>query len=221
MINILTNFLLYFLRNCVCNSRDLNIISQFDKLLSYKSFLHFQLLSAFHMASSSSSSSAVIIHCAHDVFLSFTGYDVRRKFRSHFLKELDRKLITFKDDEMERGRSIAPELIKAIQGSRISVVAFSENFANSSWCLDELVEIMRCRENRGQMVIPIFYEVDPSHVRKQTHTFGEIFEWTCNGKTEEQKHMWRQALTNAANIVGEDSRNWYFLAFFSVKNKIK
>ncbi|CAN6906294.1 hypothetical protein Bca4012_096116 [Brassica carinata] len=161
------------------------------------------------MASSSSSSSAVIIHCAHDVFLSFTGYDVRRKFRSHFLKELDRKLITFKDDEMERGRSIAPELIKAIQGSRISVVAFSENFANSSWCLDELVEIMRCRENRGQMVIPIFYEVDPSHVRKQTHTFGEIFEWTCNGKTEEQKHMWRQALTNAANIVGEDSRNWH------------
>ncbi|XP_013601762.1 PREDICTED: disease resistance protein RPS6-like [Brassica oleracea var. oleracea] len=161
------------------------------------------------MASSSSSSSAVIIHCAHDVFLSFRGYDVRRKFRSHFLKELDRKLITFKDDEMERGRSIAPELIKAIQGSRISVVAFSENFANSSWCLDELVEIMRCRENRGQMVIPIFYEVDPSHVRKQTHTFGEIFEWTCNGKTEEQKHMWRQALTNAANIVGEDSRNWH------------
>ena len=162
------------------------------------------------MASSSSSSSPVIINCAHDVFLSFRGHDVRRKFRSHFLKELDRKVITFKDDEMERGRSIGPELIKAIQGSRISVVAFSENFANSSWCLDELAEIMRCREERGQIVIPIFYDVDPSHVRYQTHAFGEIFEKTCKGRKEEDKHMWRQALTHAANIAGEDSRNWYF-----------
>ncbi|KAG2289140.1 hypothetical protein Bca4012_029856 [Brassica carinata] len=160
------------------------------------------------MASSSSSSSPVIINCAHDVFLSFRGHDVRRKFRSHFLKELDRKVITFKDDEMERGRSIGPELIKAIQGSRISVVAFSENFANSSWCLDELAEIMRCREERGQIVIPIFYDVDPSHVRYQTHAFGEIFEKTCKGRKEEDKHMWRQALTHAANIAGEDSRNW-------------
>ncbi|KAL0666255.1 hypothetical protein Bca4012_028959 [Brassica carinata] len=111
------------------------------------------------------SSPLAIINCPHHVFLSFRGEDIRKRFRSHFLKELSRKLITFKDDEMERGQSIAPELIKAIQGSKISVVAFSKNFANSSWCLDELVEIMKCRKYRGLIVIPIFYDVDPSHVK--------------------------------------------------------
>ncbi|RID61434.1 hypothetical protein BRARA_E00584 [Brassica rapa] len=112
---------------------------------------------------------------------------------------------------MERGRSIEPELTNAIQGSKISVVAFSKNFANSSWCLDELVEIMKCRKDRGLIVIPIFYDVDPSHVKKQSHSFGEIFNntcQTCQGKTEEDKLQWRTALTEAATIVGEDSRNW-------------
>ncbi|XP_013743145.2 disease resistance protein RPS6 isoform X2 [Brassica napus] len=156
------------------------------------------------MASSSSE-----INCPHDVFLSFRGEDVRVRFRSHFLKELNRKLITpFKDDEIVKGRSIGHELINAIRGSRISVVAFSDNYASSSWCLDELVEIIKCREELGQIVIPIFYDVDPSHVKKQTEGFGVIFEKTCQGRKEEEKLRWRRALTQAATIAGEDSRNW-------------
>lgn len=136
------------------------------------------------MASSSSSSRAI---SPHDLFLSFRGKDVRKKFRTHFFKELERKIIPFKDEEMKKGQSISPELIKAIEGSRISVVVLSHNFANSSWCLDELVEIMRCRVELGLIVIPIFYEVNPSHVRKQSGDFGEIFEETCKGRTEEDK----------------------------------
>ncbi|GKC34442.1 Toll/interleukin-1 receptor domain-containing protein, partial [Tanacetum coccineum] len=45
----------------------------------------------------------------------------------------------------------------------------------SSWCLDELVHIMKCREEMGLTVIPIFYDVDPSEVRYQKRKFGEAF----------------------------------------------
>ncbi|XP_019073409.2 disease resistance protein RPV1-like [Vitis vinifera] len=75
-----------------------------------------------------------------------------------------------------------------------SVVVFSQNYAHSKWCLDELDKIMRSRKEKRQMVLPVFYHVDPSDVRKQTGSFGEV--------TEERVLRWRKALTEAANLAG-------------------
>ncbi|EOA15004.1 hypothetical protein CARUB_v10028353mg [Capsella rubella] len=158
------------------------------------------------MASISSSSS----NWVYDVFPSFSGEDVRVTFLSHFLKELDRKLIkAFKDNEIERSHSIAPELIRAIRTSKIAVVVFSENYSSSSWCLDELVEIVTCKEESGQLVLPIFYGLDPSHVRKQTGKFGEAFAKSCQIKTEAVKNQWQQALILVANLLGYHSQNFF------------
>ncbi|CAA7032848.1 unnamed protein product [Microthlaspi erraticum] len=100
------------------------------------------------MAPSSSSYSR---NWVYDVFPSFSGKDVRVAFLSHFHKELDRKLITvFRDDQIERSRSLSPELVQAIKDSRISVVVFSKNYASSSWCLNELLEIVKCKKELGQ-----------------------------------------------------------------------
>ncbi|XP_030515371.2 disease resistance protein L6-like [Rhodamnia argentea] len=33
------------------------------------------------------------------------------------------------------------------------------------WCLRELVHMLKCRRNRGQKIVPIFYKVKPSQVR--------------------------------------------------------
>ncbi|XP_013606145.1 PREDICTED: disease resistance protein RPS6-like isoform X1 [Brassica oleracea var. oleracea] len=144
-----------------------------------------------------------------DVFPSFSGEDVRQTFLSHLLKELDRKLISaFKDSEIKKSQSIGPELEQAIRDSRIAVVIFSKNYASSSWCLDELLEIKKCKDIFGQLVIPIFYRLDPTHVRKQTGDFGEVFDKTCHIKTEDKKNQWKQALTDVANIHGYHSRNW-------------
>ncbi|XP_018493550.1 disease resistance-like protein DSC2 isoform X1 [Raphanus sativus] len=160
------------------------------------------------MASSSSTSSSLALVWLYHVFLSFRGEDVREGFLSHVLKEFKSKgIIVFIDNEIKRGESVGPELVKAIRHSRVAIVLISRNYASSSWCLDELVEIMKCREEVGQTVMTIFYQVDPSDVRKQTGDFGKAFDETCVGKTEEVKQSWRQALKDVAGIAGYHSSN--------------
>ncbi|CAN6698969.1 unnamed protein product [Malus baccata var. baccata] len=104
----------------------------------------------------------------YDVFLSFRGEDTRTNFTDHFYKALDGKAITtFIDHQLKRGEEISPALLEAIEESRISIIVFSENYASSRWCLDELVRILECRKSRKQIVLPVFYKVDPSHGTKK------------------------------------------------------
>ncbi|XP_056844188.1 LOW QUALITY PROTEIN: disease resistance protein RPS6-like [Raphanus sativus] len=156
------------------------------------------------MSSSSSSCDWV-----YDVFPSFRGEDVRKSFFSHFLKELDRKLISaFKDMKIQTSESLDPVLKQAIKDSRIAIVIFSQNYASSSWCLNELLEIVKCQKELSQIVIPVFYDLDPCHVRHQTKDFGEVFKKTCLRRTEDEIKLWRKALTDVANLVGYHSQNW-------------
>uniref|UniRef100_A0A0D3AW60 TIR domain-containing protein n=1 Tax=Brassica oleracea var. oleracea TaxID=109376 RepID=A0A0D3AW60_BRAOL len=162
----------------------------------------------------SSSSLSLSRNWTHDVFPSFHGEDVRKDFLSHIQKGFERKgIIQFSDNEMERGESISFQLVKAIRGSKIAVVLFSRNYASSKWCPDELVEIMKCRREFGQIVIAVFYKVDPSDIRKQTGNFGNVFRKTCAGKTNEEIRRWRVALAEVAAIAGYHSSNWRSIDF--------
>ncbi|XP_048602260.1 probable disease resistance protein RPP1 [Brassica napus] len=148
--------------------------------------------------------------CSHQVFPSFCGVDVRKAFLPHMLKEFKNKGITvFTDNkDIKRSMSIGPELKEAIKGSRVSIVIVSKNYASSTWCLDELVLIIKCREELGQIVMPIFYEVEPTDVKRQKEYFGSVFEKTCEGKSVEDIEKWKQALKEVATIAGFDSGDW-------------
>ncbi|XP_059461927.1 disease resistance protein RUN1-like [Corylus avellana] len=113
----------------------------------------------------------------HDVFLSFKGEDTRKSFTDHLYSALVKVGIrTFRDDEeLPRGENMPTKLLNAIQGSRISIVIFSKSYASSSWCLNELVEIMNSKNTIGCTLLSIFYHVGPLDVRKQTRTFVEAF----------------------------------------------
>ncbi|XP_061375826.1 disease resistance protein RPV1-like isoform X2 [Gastrolobium bilobum] len=151
----------------------------------------------------------------NDVFLSFRGEDTRTNFISHLYKALYKKPVNaFIDDNLRRGEDVWPALSKAIEESHISVVVFSENYASSKWCLEELVKILECRKDHGQVVMPVFYETDPSDIRKQAGTYETAFAKherdlrVEDSESNKQKVLkWRVALSEAANISGWDSRN--------------
>lgn len=140
----------------------------------------------------------------YDVFLSFRGEDTRKKFVDHLYSALQlRGIYTYKDDEkLPRGEVIGPSLFKAIRESRIVVIVFSKNYADSSWCLDELAYIMKCKD----IIMPIFYDVDPSDVRKQKGEFGKAFEKQKLENTTKAE-SWRKALSDAGNLVGWEPKH--------------
>ncbi|KAF8085339.1 hypothetical protein N665_0671s0017 [Sinapis alba] len=145
----------------------------------------------------------------HHVFPSFHGADVHTNFLSHIVKEFRSKGINlFIDKNIERSKSNGHALKEAIRGSRIAIVLLSKNYASSSWCLKELVEIIKCRQELDQTVIPIFYKVNPTHVKKQTGDFGKVFRKTCKGKRKEVIQRWKHALTEVAQIEGYHTSNW-------------
>ncbi|XP_019189327.1 PREDICTED: TMV resistance protein N-like isoform X3 [Ipomoea nil] len=143
----------------------------------------------------------------YDVFLSFRGEDTRKTFTSHLYSALcNASIHTFRDEEeLKKGESLAPELTRAIQNSRVSIIVFSKNYASSRWCLDELLQILECREKGKQLVYPIFYDVEPSEVRSQSGNYGMALakhEERFSGSDKVQK--WRDALTKVANMSGWD-----------------
>ncbi|KAK9989765.1 hypothetical protein SO802_030004 [Lithocarpus litseifolius] len=152
---------------------------------------------------SSSSSSFTHNLKSFDVFLSFRGEDTRLGFISHLYNALCQWGIkTFIDDNLRRGEEISAGLLKIIESSRILIIVFSENYASSTWCLDELVKIVECKKN-DQLVQPVFYNVDPSEVRNQKGKFGEALS-NHEEKLKDNKKVqrWREALHEAANISG-------------------
>ncbi|XP_024197247.2 disease resistance protein RPV1-like [Rosa chinensis] len=144
----------------------------------------------------------------------------RKGFTGRLYSALNQRgILTFMDDrELEKGRSIRPELLAAIEDSRYAIVIFSVNYASSSWCLDELVKIIQCMKDMGQQVLPVFYHADPSDVRHQRGWFElkwkpqvdvEVREHEeVYGQNEDRLTAWRDALTEVASLSGWDSKNY-------------
>ena len=155
---------------------------------------------------------------AYDVFLSFRGEDNRKSFTGHLYTALVQAGVhTFLDEnEIPRGEEISKHLLKAIQESKISIVIFSKGYASTRWCLNELVEILECKNRKtGQIVLPIFYDIDPSDVRKQTGSFAKAFDKHEECFKEKVKE-WRKALEEAGNLSGwnlNDMENRYAFLF--------
>ncbi|XP_024457663.2 TMV resistance protein N isoform X1 [Populus trichocarpa] len=140
----------------------------------------------------------------NDVFLSFSHHDIGKNFGDHLYKDLNSAGIrTLRDDGgIYAGQK--SDIKKAIRESRISVVVFSKGYASSTKCLDQLVHIMDSRNKTGLLVLPVFYNVDPSEVSEQKGLFEEAF-----AKHEKSFHKkmarvesWRAALKEAADLAG-------------------
>ena len=138
--------------------------------------------------------------------MSFRGDDTRAKFISHLYTALENAgIYVFRDnDEIQRGDQISASLLQAIGQSKISIVVLSRSYANSRWCMLELENIMDISRAQGMVVVPVFYEIDPSDVRNQTGEFGEDFE-SLLSRTSVDTHKlsnWKTALAEVGGTAG-------------------
>jgi len=162
-------------------------------------------------ADPSSSSSSSFSSKRHDVFISFRGEDTRNSFTSHLYAAFQNsKIQAFIDNRLHKGDEISPSIFEAIKRSNLSLVVLSKYYASSTWCLRELAKILELRKRGGHTVIPVFYKIDPSHVRKQTGTYGMAFQKHERDVTQNLAMLqkWKAALTEVADIAGWELKNF-------------
>jgi hypothetical protein len=154
----------------------------------------------------------------YDVFLSFRGEDTRLGFTSYLKKALDDKGIrTFIDDKnLEKGDEITPSLLKAIDDSMMAIVVLSENYATSSFCLQELSKIIDSMKDKAdRSILPVFYKVDPSDVRNLKRSYGEAMDKHDASSSHHMNNRWKMSLHQVANLSGFHYKKGYFTTSLS------
>ncbi|XP_054813536.1 disease resistance protein RPV1-like [Prosopis cineraria] len=118
--------------------------------------------------------------------------------RSSFVGEED-------NENLHKGEEIRPFLLKAIKGSRIAIIFLSKKYASSTFCLDDLAEIVECFKEGGRLVYPVFYHVDPSVVRHQKGTYGKDLarlKERLGDSIDDKLQKWKEALSQVADLTG-------------------
>ncbi|XP_039168019.1 disease resistance protein RUN1 [Eucalyptus grandis] len=163
----------------------------------------------------------------YEVFLSFRGPDTRKGFTDHLYHGLlNAGIYAFRDDDkLCKGENIRPELLAAIRNSKILIPILSMTYGTSSWCLDELVQIMDCKNNKGQIVLPIFYKVKPADVGHQIGSFGDAFHERERRLLERRFNptileKWKQALLEISKLKGYEADGYEAELVKSVVQKV-
>ncbi|XP_056162382.1 disease resistance protein RUN1-like [Syzygium oleosum] len=140
----------------------------------------------------------------YEVFLSFRGEDTRKSFTDYLYTSLiSAGIHVFRDDnELRVGEEIGPELLCNITQSTISIPIISENYASSKWCLCELVQMLKCKRSIGQIVLPIFYKVQPSHLKRG---LGDAIVAHKENLDEMGVKEWEEALKEIKSLKGWES----------------
>ncbi|XP_013617650.1 PREDICTED: protein PHLOEM PROTEIN 2-LIKE A8-like [Brassica oleracea var. oleracea] len=127
----------------------------------------------------------------HQVFVSFRGEELRCGFVSHLVEALQRHGINVFIDKLESVGQDLSNLFARIEESTIALVIFSRRYTESRWCLDELV-------------IPIFFKVEPVTVKQLRGAFGDKFrdrewEYRCD---KPRTGSWKEALASVSCKTG-------------------
>jgi hypothetical protein len=73
---------------------------------------------------------------------------------------------------------------------------------------------MECRRTKSQVVLPVFYDIDPSVVRHQKGEFGKALEVSAKSRyiieevMERVLDRWKKVLTEASSLSGFDGNTF-------------
>ncbi|XP_018512146.1 protein PHLOEM PROTEIN 2-LIKE A8-like [Brassica rapa] len=151
------------------------------------------------------------------VFINYRGQELRYRFVSHLVAAFERDEINFFIDKNELRGTDLKNIFVRIQESRIALVIFSNRYAESSWCMNELAKIKELADKEKLHVVPIFYKLKVGDVRGQTGKFGTKFWNLARVSTGDQIKTWKEALECISDKMGlslEDQR------YFSTHNSV-
>ncbi|XP_010417196.1 PREDICTED: disease resistance protein LAZ5-like [Camelina sativa] len=135
------------------------------------------------------------------VFISFRGADLRLGFIGFLKKALRENNIKYYIDEEEPRGARLEILFDRIKESQIALVFFSIQYAESEWCLDELLEIMKNMEKGKLRVIPVFFKVKPEDVKGQKKEFGVAL-YGEGRRRRPRMPQWEDALESVPTRMG-------------------
>jgi len=136
-----------------------------------------------------------------DIFLNHRGPDSKATFIAHLYGALKFEgFQPFLDcQSLMVGNHNQESIFQALDMAKVHVAVVTKGYAESKYCLDELVDIM----NSGKPVIPVFYDVEPKDLLDvEEGKFAEAFKNHKNGQPQEKLQKWIDALGWLSKIVG-------------------
>ncbi|XP_059065247.1 disease resistance protein Roq1-like isoform X2 [Cryptomeria japonica] len=144
------------------------------------------------------------------IFINHRGSDVKHTLASKIYHTLDvMGFQAFLDvEELEPGHVMPAEIQAAMTSASLHIAIFSQNYAQSPWCLAELSFMLKT----GAKIIPIFYHVEPSEIRLIDQGRGIYAQsFLKRGKegryTQEKLDEWKRALYNISFHSGYQVNN--------------
>ncbi|KAG0611550.1 hypothetical protein M758_7G148400, partial [Ceratodon purpureus] len=137
-----------------------------------------------------------------DVFLNHRGPDVKATFVAHLEDAL--RCAGFRPfldaRSLMKGNPALKSIDQALDAAKVHVAVVSKRYAESKYCLNELVAMMRS----GKPVIPVFYDVEPVDLRwVENGPFAEAFlKHKSKGRSQKKLQEWTDALRALADITG-------------------
>ncbi|KAG0605328.1 hypothetical protein M758_9G049500 [Ceratodon purpureus] len=138
----------------------------------------------------------------YDVFLCHRGPDTKTAFVSFLYDRLEAAgLRPFLDcKSIGKGQHSQAWMDSAVKTTPIALVIFSENFADSEWCLNELKVML---DTPGVKVLPVFYKVQPDEVCcPEEGRLSAAFDKLKRRHDETTIERWRDALRRASGLNG-------------------
>ncbi|KAI5082102.1 hypothetical protein GOP47_0001845 [Adiantum capillus-veneris] len=138
---------------------------------------------------------------------SITGPDVKKSFVDHLSASFEAAgihcFVDYKSIHSGEPNWVAIE--HAIQHCNVHIAIFSPDYAASSWCLKELVNILECPSS--QLFLPVFFNVRPCDLRyidsaSSKSCYSSAFRKLARRHGSQEIQNWINALEKASEVHG-------------------
>ncbi|GLJ33571.1 hypothetical protein SUGI_0675010 [Cryptomeria japonica] len=147
-----------------------------------------------------------------DVFINHRGPDVKQTLATQIYNSITALGIRAFLDSQEKalGESFPSTIEAAIRSASVHIAIFSGKYAESDWCLRELVLMLQTKAK----IIPVFYqvgslEVKPSDLRHiENGVYADAFtKYEQKGRYLDKIKEWKEALQQVSYTAGHEFKN--------------